>query len=133
MEKVFKWKVHFLKKKPLRGILILLVILSIFAFLIFVEKSIIFTILALILIVYPSLKFYLPIKYKIDQDGVQISNMVSNKKYKWNYFNKVDRSNDNIILNPYKEKRFFKRKKEVVLFNVPEPNKIKEFVESRVE
>ncbi|TYB31313.1 MAG: hypothetical protein FXF47_04710 [Candidatus Mcinerneyibacterium aminivorans] len=133
MKKEYKWKVHFFKKKPVRGILILCVIMAVFGILIFIEKSVIFTVLALILIVYPSLKFYLPIEYKLDETGVQVSNVVNNKRYKWDYFKKVKKSNNNIILNPYKEKRFFKRKKKVVLFNVPDPEEVKEFVESRVE
>jgi len=133
MKKEYVWQVHFLKKKPVRGILVLIVILSILIFLIFVEKSILFTALALLLVVYPSLKFYLPLKYKIDENGVQISNVINNKKYDWDRFQKVEKSNKNIILNPYKEKRFFKRKKKVVLFNVPEPDKITNFIKGMVE
>ena len=133
MQKEYKWKVHFFKQKPVRGWLILLLYIILLSYFIFFEKSVLFTILAIILVIYPSLKFYIPIAFKIDEDGVVVSNIIKNKKYNWDYFKRVKKDNSNIVLDPSEEKRYFRRKKKVILFNVPQNKEILNFIKKRVK
>ncbi|HMA68891.1 MAG TPA: hypothetical protein VKN74_03405 [Candidatus Mcinerneyibacterium sp.] len=133
MQKEYKWKVHFFKQKPVRGWLILLLYIILLSYFIFFEKSVLFTILAVILVIYPSLKFYIPITFKIDENGVVVSNSIRNKKYNWDYFKRVKKDSSNIVLDPYEEKRYFRRKKKVILFNVPQNKDILNFIKKRVK
>lgn len=131
MKENYSWKVHFFEDKKIKGSMILIFILFLLFFLI-KYLGILYFLLGLLLVVYPQRNFYLPINYKVDEEGVFISNIIKNSKYNWDYFKKVEEKNGNIVLNPYKKKKYFKRKKKVILYRVPNKQEVLNFIKEKV-
>lgn len=133
MEILHSWSVHLFEKKKTLGIVILCAMAVMLLYMIFIEKSILFTLLALLAVVFPTYQFYFPIVIKIHPQGVRVESIISKKEYPWQTFIAYDIVNNYIFLHTSERGSKKNRRGDVVLRDATEIDKVRSILDTHIQ
>ncbi len=132
MEILHTWTVHLFEKKKLRGIVMLCAMAVLVAYMIFYEKSILFTLITVVVVVIPTYQFYFPVTYKIGDSGVRVESVLAKKEYVWTSFTSYDLVQSHFFLHTNQRGTKKNRRGDVILRDATEIDKVRSILDERI-
>ncbi len=131
-QEMLEWTVHPLRRHPLKGVLLLLVLLSVEYFLIFVWASPYFALFAAFVLVAATGRFLFPTHYRLDPRGVEARFLGSRRFRPWQGLRRMRRAREGVLLTPFRRRSILDEPRGIFLMfdeEEPAPEAIVAFVE----
>lgn len=132
MTLLYSWKVHSFKQRPLVGTLIIGLMILLICYLLFWEKSILFTVLAFVFVIMPTFQFYFPQTFILNEEDIRLKSAFGTKRYEWEQFKAFDRSGDHFFLHTSERGSKKNRRGDVVLFHADNVDVVNEIISRKV-
>lgn len=133
MEILHSWSVHLFENKKTLGIVMLCAMAGMLAYMILIEKSILFTILAIVAVIIPTYQFYFPLTFKVHTKGVRIETLMSKKDYPWESFISYDVLHNHFFLHTSERGTKKNRRGDVILRDATEIDKLRNIIDTHIQ
>ena len=130
----YKWTSHPLIDYPFKTVFFLTVLVIIGVFVYYIFQAGFYVLLYVVFFFLTFLGYWFPTFYKVNDTGLYIKRLFMKIEKKWSDYKKVYTDDRGFFLSPFKEKNFLMKTRGIyIICNVPERDKIINFVKEKVE